>query len=182
MAWPASPDRCVPGSMLTSPLSTPIWQQEPPRTSARRRWCRHGSAARCGTSTTDRARQTRRTGGHQNTPQGGLVHHGRGDRGALGALLENVIAGPHKSDVASIRPKLEIPSALGSVAGMRIALSPNLGCYNVDADVLANTMAAADRLRDAGATVTEVSLPWDLESIARTVIIHFGMIFGASMQ
>jgi len=65
---------------------------------------------------------------------------------------------------------------------MRIALSPNLGCYNVDADVLANTMAAADRLRDAGATVTEVSLPWDLESIARTVIIHFGMIFGASMQ
>jgi aspartyl-tRNA(Asn)/glutamyl-tRNA(Gln) amidotransferase subunit A len=97
------------------------------------------------------------------------------------ALLENIIAGPHKSDVASIRPKLEIPWALPSVAGMRIALSPDLGCYNVDADVQVNTLAAADRLRHAGATVTEVSLPWDLESIRRAVSIHFGLIFGASM-
>jgi aspartyl-tRNA(Asn)/glutamyl-tRNA(Gln) amidotransferase subunit A len=98
------------------------------------------------------------------------------------SLLENVIAGPHKSDVASIRPKLEIPAALEPVAGLRIALSPNLGCYEVDSEVLANTMAAADRLRAAGATVTEVSLPWDLETIARTAEIHFGMIFGASMK
>jgi aspartyl-tRNA(Asn)/glutamyl-tRNA(Gln) amidotransferase subunit A len=98
------------------------------------------------------------------------------------ALLENVIAGPHPSDVASIRPKLEIPQQLASVAGLRIALSPDLGCYNVDADVAANTMAAADRLRDAGATVHEVSLPWDLETIGRAVNIHFGMIFGASMK
>ena len=98
------------------------------------------------------------------------------------ALLENVIAGPHPSDVASIRPKLEIPATLESVAGLRIALSPDLGCYNVDADVAANTLAAADRLRDAGASVHEVSLPWDLETIARTVNIHFGMIFGASMK
>ncbi len=98
------------------------------------------------------------------------------------ALLENVIAGPHPSDVASIRPKLEIPATLEPVAGMRIALSPDLGCYQVDADVAANTLAAADRLRDAGASVQEVSLPWDLETIARTVDIHFGMIFGASMK
>jgi aspartyl-tRNA(Asn)/glutamyl-tRNA(Gln) amidotransferase subunit A len=98
------------------------------------------------------------------------------------ALLENVMAGPHKSDIVSIRPKLEIPQPLESVAGLRIALSVNLGCYNVDSDVAANTLAAAERLRDAGATVTEVSLPWDLETIARTVTIHFGMIFGASMK
>ncbi|MGI9009192.1 MAG: amidase [Streptosporangiaceae bacterium] len=98
------------------------------------------------------------------------------------ALLQNVIAGPHPSDVASIRPKLEIPLPLAPVTGLKIALSPDLGCYDVDADVAANTLAAADRLRDAGATVTEVSLPWDLETIARTVNIHFGMIFGASMK
>jgi Asp-tRNA(Asn)/Glu-tRNA(Gln) amidotransferase A subunit family amidase len=98
------------------------------------------------------------------------------------ALLENVIAGPHPSDVASIRPKLEIPARLEPVAGLRIALSPDLGCYNVDADVAANTIAAADRLRDAGATVREVRLPWDLETINRTVDIHFAMIFGASMK
>ena len=98
------------------------------------------------------------------------------------ALLENVIAGPHPSDVASLRPKLEIPSTLDPVGGMRIALSVDLGCYEVDADVAANTLLAADRLRDAGASVHEVSLPWDLETIARTVDIHFGMIFGASMK
>jgi aspartyl-tRNA(Asn)/glutamyl-tRNA(Gln) amidotransferase subunit A len=98
------------------------------------------------------------------------------------ALLENVIAGPHPSDVASVRPKLEIPDKLDSISGMRIALSADLGCYPVDADVAANTLAAADRLRDAGASVHEVSLPWDLETIARTVDIHFGMIFGASMK
>jgi len=98
------------------------------------------------------------------------------------ALLENVIAGPHPSDVASVRPKLEIPAKLEPIGGMRIALSVDLGCYEVDAAVAANTRTAADRLRDAGASVHEVSLPWDLETIARTVNIHFAMIFGASMK
>ncbi len=98
------------------------------------------------------------------------------------ALLENVIAGPDPGDVASLRPKLEIPERLEPVSGMRIALCPDLGCYEVDADVAANTRAAADRLRDAGATVTEVSLPWELDMIAQAARIHFGMIFGASIR
>ena len=98
------------------------------------------------------------------------------------ALLENVIAGPHPSDVASLRPKLEIPGRLEPVTGMRIALSVDLGCYAVDDDVAANTRAAADRLRDAGATVQEVSLPWQLETINRAARIHFGMIFGPSVR
>jgi aspartyl-tRNA(Asn)/glutamyl-tRNA(Gln) amidotransferase subunit A len=98
------------------------------------------------------------------------------------ALLENVIAGPDPSDVASLRPKLEIPSQLDSVEGMRIALCPDLGCYAVDVDVAANTQAAAGRLRDAGATVTEVSLPWRLDMIQQAARIHFGMIFGPSIR
>ena len=98
------------------------------------------------------------------------------------ALLENVIAGPHPSDVASIRPKLEIPGRLPPISGMRIALSVNLGCYDVDDDVAANTRAAAGRLADAGATITEVSLPWQLATISRAARIHFGMIFGPSVQ
>jgi aspartyl-tRNA(Asn)/glutamyl-tRNA(Gln) amidotransferase subunit A len=98
------------------------------------------------------------------------------------ALLENVIAGPHPSDVASLRPKLEIPGRLEPVSGMRIALSTDLGCYQVDADVAANTRAAADRLRDAGAVVTEVSVPWQLDMIEQAARIHFGMIFGPSMR
>ncbi|HXY72811.1 MAG TPA: amidase [Actinomycetota bacterium] len=96
------------------------------------------------------------------------------------ALLENVIAGPHPSDVVSLRPKLEIPERLEPVAGMRIALSTDLGCYAVHEDVVENTRAAADRLREAGAVVEEVSLPWELEKITRAADIHFAMIFGAS--
>jgi aspartyl-tRNA(Asn)/glutamyl-tRNA(Gln) amidotransferase subunit A len=97
------------------------------------------------------------------------------------ALLENVIAGPHPSDVASVRPKLEIPAQLESIAGMRIGFSPDLGCYDVDADVAAATEAAVERLRDAGAVVEQVDVPWDLATIARAVEIHFGMIFGPSV-
>jgi len=98
------------------------------------------------------------------------------------ALLENVIAGPHPSDVASLRPKLEIPAELAPVDGMRIAFSPDLGCYNVDTDVVANAYAAAHRLREAGAVVEEVTLPWRLEDIKRAANIHFGMIFGPSIR
>jgi aspartyl-tRNA(Asn)/glutamyl-tRNA(Gln) amidotransferase subunit A len=98
------------------------------------------------------------------------------------ALLENVIAGPHPSDVASLRPKLEIPAELSGVEGLRIAFSPDLGCYKVDADVAVNTGAAADRLRAAGAAVDEVVLPWRLEDVNRAASIHFGMIFGPSVR
>lgn len=98
------------------------------------------------------------------------------------ALLENVIAGPHWSDVASVRPKLTIPSGLGDVRGMRIALSADLGCYDIDDDVAANTLAAADRLRASGAEVTEASLPWKRADITMAARIHFGMIFGPSVR
>ena len=98
------------------------------------------------------------------------------------ALLENVIAGPDPSDVASLRPKLVIPDHLEPIKGLRLALSTNLNCYDVDGDVVANTHAAADRLREAGAIVEEVSLPWELASINRAARIHFGMIFGPSIQ
>jgi len=97
------------------------------------------------------------------------------------ALLENVIAGPHPSDVASIRPKLELPQRFDSIEGMRIAVSVDLGCYRVDADVAANTLLAADQLRKAGAVVDEVTLPWDLATLNEAVRIHFGMIFGPSI-
>ena len=79
------------------------------------------------------------------------------------ALLENVIAGPHPSDVVSMRPKLEIPSELESVRGLRIAYSPDLGCFDVAPEVLACAEQAADRLRAAGAIVEQVTLPWDLD-------------------
>ena len=98
------------------------------------------------------------------------------------ALLENVIAGPHASDVASLRPKLEIPDEQPGIKGLRLAVSYDLGCYNVDAEVVANLRDSVQKLRDAGAVIEEVSLPWKMAEIGRACDIHFGMIFGPSIK
>ena len=95
------------------------------------------------------------------------------------ALFHNAIAGPHPEDVTSLRPKLEIPSTLEGIEGMRIALSIDLGSWDVDEEVAANTRAAADALREAGATVDEVEIPWTLERLMSAARRHFAAIFGA---
>ena len=97
------------------------------------------------------------------------------------ALLENVIAGPHPSDVASIRPKLEIPSSFDPIRGLRIAFSPDLGCFDVAPQVAACADEAADRLRAAGATVDRVTLPWNLEEIKHAARVHLGTIMAGSI-
>ena len=93
------------------------------------------------------------------------------------ALLENVIAGPHRSDIASLKPKLRIPSELRGIEGWRVALSVDLGGFPLDEDVAARTLAAADAFREAGATVEEVDLGWDWREIIRAARIHFGAVF-----
>jgi Asp-tRNA(Asn)/Glu-tRNA(Gln) amidotransferase A subunit family amidase len=97
------------------------------------------------------------------------------------ALLENVIAGPHPSDVASIRPKLEIPADLESARGLRVAFSTDLGCFDVAPEVVACAEEAAERLRAAGASVETVSLPWSLDVLKRAARIHFGVIMAGSI-
>jgi len=97
------------------------------------------------------------------------------------ALFENVLAGPHPLDVASLRPKLSIPSRLEGVEGMRIALSTDLGAWDVDEEIRANTRTVAEALEEAGAVVEEVEIPWTLEEIMATSRRHFGAIFGAQI-
>ena len=77
------------------------------------------------------------------------------------ALLFSVMAGPDPSDVASLRPKLHVPSRLGGIEGWRIAVCADLGDYDVDEDVVANTIEAANALGEAGAIVEEVQLGWN---------------------
>ena len=55
------------------------------------------------------------------------------------ALLENVIAGPHPATSPRCGPSWRSRPTLEPVTGMRVALCPDLGCYQVDADVAANT-------------------------------------------
>ena len=82
-------------------------------------------------------------------------------------VLENVMAGPHPEDIASLRPKLTIPAELPPVAGMRIACSVDLGGFDVGDEVAAAVRAAAETFRGLGATVDEVELGWSLDDHAR---------------
>jgi Asp-tRNA(Asn)/Glu-tRNA(Gln) amidotransferase A subunit family amidase len=95
------------------------------------------------------------------------------------ALFENVIDGPHPHDVASLRPKVELPADPGDIEGLRVALACPLGDYPMDPEVEANTLAAADALRQAGAIVEPVTLPWSAREIRDVTMTHFGAIFGA---
>lgn len=115
------------------------------------------------------------------------------------ALLANVMAGRHPGDHTSLAdaPGLGVGGlethdggasvagisvAGASVAGMRIALCIRLGNYPVAPDVEANTCAVAAALRDAGAVVEEIELPWTTESISRTMFTHFGYLLGPAME
>lgn len=97
------------------------------------------------------------------------------------ALFENVLAGPHPLDVTSLRPKVRIPSELKGIAGWRIGLSVDLGCWEVDPEVQENTRAVGAALEAAGAVVDEVAIPWQLDHVIATARRHFASIFGAEI-
>jgi aspartyl-tRNA(Asn)/glutamyl-tRNA(Gln) amidotransferase subunit A len=97
------------------------------------------------------------------------------------ALFENVLAGPHPLDVTSLRPKLQVPLEPGGVDEMRIALSTDLGAWDVDDEIRSNTRLVGAALEGAGAIVEEVEIPWTLPEVAAVARAHFGAIFGAQI-
>lgn len=111
---------------------------------------------------------------HQNGPLARTV--------ADCALLQNVLAGPHPADAASLRQIVHIPQCLGDIKGWRIALSIHLGDYLVEPDVAANAHQCAAALRQAGAVVEEVSLSWKRADVARAWWIHALSVFGPTIR
>lgn len=97
------------------------------------------------------------------------------------ALLQNVLAGPHPHDAASLRPAYVLPAEPAPAAGLRVALCLALGDYPVDPVIEANTRAAADALRSAGVTVEEVRLPWRREQVVAAALAHFRAIMGSAI-
>ena len=95
------------------------------------------------------------------------------------ALMQNVIAGPHHSDIATVKPKIRIPEKHKPMRGARIAYSLNLGYFKVDRAVRENTLRAVDAFRGMGCKVEEVQVPWTGESAgaAWQYLLH---LFGAS--
>jgi amidase len=95
-------------------------------------------------------------------------------------LLQNVICGPSPTDIASLRPKLRLPTHYKPIKGWRIAYSIDLGFFNVDKEVVANTRAALDVFRSLGATVEEVDLGWTIEAL-KAGVDHLNHLFGGQM-
>ena len=95
-------------------------------------------------------------------------------------LLQNVICGPSPTDIASLRPKLRLPTQYKPIKGWRIAYSIDLGFFNVDKDVAANTKAALDVFRSLGATVEEVDLGWTFDAL-QAGVAHLNHLFGGQM-
>ncbi len=87
-----------------------------------------------------------------------ISHHGPLARCVDDArLFLDVAQGPDESDVMSMPKPLDLFSPSAHVAGLRVALSIDLGCWAVDSEVEARVRAAAAALADAGAIVTEVN-------------------------
>ncbi|MEM8839695.1 MAG: amidase [Pseudomonadota bacterium] len=72
-------------------------------------------------------------------------------------------------------------STTGSLKGMRIAYSQNLGFFEVDQDVEAATLNAVRMLREAGAIVEEIDLQWNEVSL-EAAQDHLTTIFAASIR
>ncbi len=84
---------------------------------------------------------------------------------ADGALMENVMAGPHPADIAALDRKLSIPTKLKPIKGWKIAYSIDLGYCEVHPDVRRNTRAALDAFRELGCQVDEVELGWTWDTL-----------------
>ncbi|TKB46372.1 amidase [Thalassotalea mangrovi] len=89
--------------------------------------------------------------------------------------------GPHPLDSHSYIPdNFSISSALPDVRGMRIAVSTNLGFYQVEPDIIDNLLASVRLLKQAGATVEVVEIDWD-ERIIQTAKTHQRALMGKLM-
>jgi Asp-tRNA(Asn)/Glu-tRNA(Gln) amidotransferase A subunit family amidase len=96
------------------------------------------------------------------------------------ALFQNVVSGPLPGNLWSL-PGLDLPERFPPAGGMRIALSADLGYFEVDADVAAAIDGAAERLRAVGLRVDPIRLDWD-ERLLEIAEEHLTFLMGAILR
>jgi aspartyl-tRNA(Asn)/glutamyl-tRNA(Gln) amidotransferase subunit A len=97
------------------------------------------------------------------------------------ALLTNVVAGRHPTDVVSLPAPPHLTLEPGPISDLRIALCIRLGDHLIDPVIEANTRRAAAVFESLGATVVEVELPWTTEQTYTAARAHFSETFGPSV-
>jgi len=91
----------------------------------------------------------------------GYSHHGPMTRTVTDCILmTNLMSGPDPRDHNSSTDRVVVPSADCEIAGLKIAVSIDLGFYEVCDDVRRETWMVVDALRDAGAIIEEVDVGW----------------------
>lgn len=80
------------------------------------------------------------------------------------AMMYDIGNGPASYDYTALQ-KNKLPAEMPSVAGMRIAYSPDLGFAEIDPEVRANTERALKHFEALGAKVEEVALNWTHEKV-----------------
>jgi Asp-tRNA(Asn)/Glu-tRNA(Gln) amidotransferase A subunit family amidase len=98
---------------------------------------------------------------------------------ADGGLMQNVFAGPHPEDPATVPQAYQLPAVFEPVNGMKIALSINLGFYEVDREVEGAVRDAARAFAEAGCDVSEVEFGWTQE-VADAMNIYVEYLVHAS--
>ena len=97
------------------------------------------------------------------------------------ALMQNVTAGQHVSDIASLpAPPLLDPTPPARLKGWRIAYSYDLGIYAVEDAMRAGLDRALEVFRALGAETREVALGWPVGAIAAGET-HLAHLWGAGM-
>ncbi|UVK47186.1 amidase [Mesorhizobium sp. AR07] len=96
-------------------------------------------------------------------------------------LLQNVMTGPSPLDIASLRPKLTLPTKFKPIKGWKIGYSMDLGGFEVDPEVVKNTKKALDVFRSLGAQVEEVDLGWGPE-VLEAGLAYLHHLFGAFLS
>jgi len=96
------------------------------------------------------------------------------------ALFLRVTEGPDEADIQSQIAPRPVPDPLpAEVAGLRLALSTDLGFYRVDPEVAANLEASAAALAEAGAHIEPVALAWGTE-IVQAWSAYWGVLLAAA--
>jgi Asp-tRNA(Asn)/Glu-tRNA(Gln) amidotransferase A subunit family amidase len=96
------------------------------------------------------------------------------------ALFLRVAEGPDETDIQSQCTPSPLPNPIpGDLSGLRIALSEDLGFYQVTRDVVANLHGAAEAMRAAGARVDRVDLGWTAE-VATSWVALWGVTLAAA--
>ncbi len=96
-------------------------------------------------------------------------------------LMFNQVVGASSRDIASLRDPMQLPLNPEGVSGWKVAYSLDLGWFELDPDVRANTLAAVDALRDLGCTVTEVEGFWS-ERCDKAVMDYLNFLWGQHMK